>query len=180
MPSRYAIRTPTIRGSGRTHGMARPGSWPTAVLVLIFAAVFAGGVRGQADGPGLATVARIECRFDVMAVGTWDDERATAELGEANLVLEFQAINADEGTAQMASDFGDFDIIVRYAEGYLHFIQSFLDGPLHSTTVLTETMPDGSWKAMHSRHEFTAFSLPGFTSSPEQYYGTCLARESGD
>jgi hypothetical protein len=26
---------------------------------------------------------------------------------------------------------------------------------------------------MHSRHEYTDVSLPGYTSSPEQYYGEC-------
>jgi len=141
---------------------------------LLLVVLLASSAHAQAD---LSTVTRIECRFPRMAVGTWTDEGVTAEIRDADLVLEFQSINADEATAQMASDFGNFDIIVRYADGYLHFIQSFLDGPLHSTTVLEETMPDGSWKAMHSRHEFAAFALPGFTSSPEQYYGTCVPLE---
>lgn len=143
-------------------------------MALLSVLLFSNGTHAQAD---LSTVTRIECRFPRMAIGTWTNEGVTAELRDSNLVLDFESINADEATAQMASDFGNFDIIVRYADGYLHFIQSFLDGPLHSTTVLEETMPDGTWKAMHSRHEFAQFALPGFTSSPEQYYGTCIPVE---
>jgi hypothetical protein len=31
----------------------------------------------------------------------------------------------------------------------------------------------GKYKAVHTRHEYTEVSLPGFTSRPEQYYGEC-------
>jgi hypothetical protein len=55
----------------------------------------------------------------------------------------------------------------------LHFIQSFLDGQLYTTTILEKRTAGGKFKAMHSRHEHTDISLPGFTSSPEQYYGDC-------
>jgi hypothetical protein len=108
-----------------------------------------------------------------MAAGTWDGEEPRAEVRPAGLEVEFEGINADEGTAQMASGFGTYDIIVRYAGGYLNFIQSFLDGRLHVTTILDKETSDGRLKAMHSRHEYTEFALPGFTSSPEQYYGEC-------
>ena len=121
----------------------------------------------------LAEVTTINCTFTSMSVGTWDEAEVQAEVKPSDLVLQFEAINADEATAQMASDYGSYDIVVRYAEGYLHFIQSFLDGPLHVTTVLEEEARPGFLKAMHSRHEYTAFVLPGFTSSPEQYYGEC-------
>jgi hypothetical protein len=33
----------------------------------------------------------------------------------------------------------------------------------------------GRLQAVHTRHEYTAVSLPGFTSRPEQYYGDCEA-----
>jgi hypothetical protein len=62
---------------------------------------------------------------------------------------------------------------VRYSNGYLHFIQLFLDGKLFVTTVLEEKTASGKLKAMHSCHEHTDVSLPGFTSSPEQYLGEC-------
>ncbi len=88
----------------------------------------------------------------------------------AKLVLQFQDINTNEGTARLdGSVGGTYDIIVRYAGGYLHCIQSFLDGPLYTTTVLEKETSGGKLKP-HSRHEYTDFALPGFTSSPEQYY----------
>jgi hypothetical protein len=133
----------------------------------------AAGAMGQAGADRLAAATRIECRFPLVAEGTWNGANPAAEAKPADLHLEFEAINADEGTAQLASAFGAYDIIVRYAGGYLHFIQSFFDGPLHVTTVLDREAGPGKLRAVQSRHEATDFALPGFTSSPEQYYGEC-------
>ena len=121
----------------------------------------------------LAKVTSIRCTFSLMALGTWAGEQPKAEVKPGKLVLQFDEVNADEGTARLESGFGKYDIIVRYADGYLHFIQSFLNGPLYTTTVLEKKTSAGKLKAMHSRHEHTDFALPGFTSSPEQYYGEC-------
>jgi len=121
----------------------------------------------------LATAKSIKCTFPLMAVGTWGREQPEAKVKPADLVLQFEAVNADEGTAELKSGFGKYDIVVRYAGGYLHFIQSFLDGPLYTTTILEKKTAGGKLKAMHSRHEHTDVSLPGYTSSPEQYYGEC-------
>jgi hypothetical protein len=121
----------------------------------------------------LATVKSVKCTFPLMAVGTWGATQPEAKVKPSTLVLEFEGINADEGTAQLKSNYGQYDITVRYAEGYLHFIQSFLNGPLYTTTILEKKTASGKLKAMHSRHEFTDFALTGYTSSPEQYYGEC-------
>jgi hypothetical protein len=121
----------------------------------------------------LATARAVKCSFSLIAVGTWAGPQPKAEVKPSKLVLQFEEVNADEGTARMESSYGKYDIIVRYAEGYLHFIQAFLNGPLYSTTILEKPTSGGKLKAMHSRHEFTDFALPGFTSSPEQYYGEC-------
>jgi hypothetical protein len=121
----------------------------------------------------LAAAKSIKCTFPLVAVGTWTAKQAEANVKPANLSLQFTSINADEGTAQLEASVGQYDIIVRYAEGYLHFIQAFLNGPMYTTTILEKQTSSGKLKAMHSRHEFTDFALPGFTSSPEQYYGEC-------
>jgi hypothetical protein len=121
----------------------------------------------------LATVKSVKCTFPLVAVGTWGSTQPEAKVKASTLVLEFEGINADEGTAQLKSSYGQYDITVRYAEGYLHFIQSFLNGPLYTTTIIEKKTASGKFKAMHSRHEFTDFALPGYTSSPEQYYGEC-------
>jgi len=126
------------------------------------------------DAASLQSAENINCSFPLMVVGSWGADTPEVETRASGLVLEFEAINADEGTAQLASGFGVYDIIVRYAGGYLHFIQSFLDGPLYVTTIMEKATPSGHFKAMHSRHEYTDFALTGFTSSPEQYYGDCV------
>ena len=122
----------------------------------------------------LAAAKSMKCTFPLIAVGTWSGAQPKAEVKPAKLVLQFLEINADEGTARLEGSVGGtYDIIVRYAGGYLHFIQSFLDGPLYTTTILEKPTSGGKLKAMHSRHEYTDFALTGFTSSPEQYYGEC-------
>jgi hypothetical protein len=126
-----------------------------------------------AKGP-LANVRSIKCAFSVMAVGTWGDKEPEVKIKPpTEPTLQFDAINADEGTAELKSTYGKYDIIVKYSGGYLHFIQSYLDGPLRVTTILEKKTASGKFKAMHSRHEFTDFALSGFTSSPEQWYGEC-------
>ena len=52
-------------------------------------------------------------------------------------------------------------------------MQSFRDGPLYVTTVIARPAGGGKWLAVHTRHEYTDVSLPGYTSRPEQYYGSC-------
>ena len=128
----------------------------------------------------LAAATDIKCAFSLIAVGGWGDKQPRAEVKPVNLVLQFEAVNADEGSAQLKSGFGVYDIVVRYAPGYLHFIQSFRDGPLYTTTVLEKATSGGKLKAMHSRHEYTDVALTGFTSSPEQYYGECEILKPGE
>ena len=145
-----------------------------ANLVIFGALLLSPGVSSAQDGKGtLASVKSIKCTFPLMAVGTWGREKTEAKVQSSSLILQFDSINADEGTAELKSDLGKYDIVVRYANGYLHFIQSFLDGQLYVTTVLEKKTAGGKLKAMHSRHEYTDFALPGYTSSPEQYYGEC-------
>jgi hypothetical protein len=141
-----------------------------AVLALLIPLALSAqdAVKGK-----LATVKSLKCTFPLMAVGTWSGDQPKGEVKPAKLVLQFVDINADEGSARLEASVGAYDITVRYAGGYLHFIQSFLDGQLYTTTVLEKLTRGGKLKAMHSRHEYTDVSLPGFTSSPEQYYGEC-------
>ncbi len=145
-----------------------------AIAAVLLFVPFSFSAQDAAKGR-LATAKRLKCTFPLFAAGTWSKEgEPKAETKPAKLVLQFQDINTDEGTARLEGSVGGtYDIIVRYAGGYLHFIQSFLDGPLYTTTVLEKQTSGGKLKAMHSRHEYTDFALPGFTSSPEQYYGEC-------
>ncbi len=68
---------------------------------------------------------------------------------------------------------GNFYITVRVVGGHLHLLTTDSGGPVYMTTVFNSPAKKGTYKATHSRHEFTQVQLPGFTSRPEQYIGEC-------
>ena len=145
-------------------------------------AIAAAVVLWLASPPGTSAAAQgrtakarsLRCSFPLNATGTWKKEGpADATVKPATLVLIFEAIDTDEGTARLRSGSAGSDIVVRLSGGYLHFIQSFRSGPLYTTTVFDRETSGGKLKAVHSRHEYFAVPLPGATSSPEQYYGEC-------
>jgi hypothetical protein len=141
-----------------------------ALLTVIIAMTHPTSLKAQS---ALAKATSVRCTFSLMSISNLREEPPKAELKPSTMPLQFEEINADEGTAQLKGGVGAYDIVVRYAGGYLNFIQSFRDGPVYLTTVLDQKTRGGKLKAMHSRHEFTLVSLPGFTSSAEQYYGEC-------
>lgn len=122
----------------------------------------------------IANVKTLRCSFPTHAVGTWGKDGApNAAVQSTPLVLRFDSIDPDSGTAQLRNGTVGSEVTVRLAEGYLHFMQSFRTGPLYTTTVFDVGDASGKFKAVHSRHEYFAVPLPGATSSPEQYYGEC-------
>lgn len=122
----------------------------------------------------IASAKTLRCSFPRHAVGTWGKDGAPeAKVLSTPLVLRFDSIDPDSGTAQLRSGTVGSEVTVRLAEGYLHFMQSFRTGPLYTTTVFDVGEKSGKLKAVHSRHEYFAVALPGATSSPEQYYGEC-------
>lgn len=136
-------------------------------------------VRAQSGGieQRLAAASRVECRFTALARGTWEDAAPGASVGSAELEAVFFDINAGEGTAEAEGDYGTSFIVVRYSEGYLHFMQMSDAGPLRVTTVLAQESADGRMKAVHTRHEYSPTQLPGFTSRPEMYVGDCAVSD---
>ena len=64
---------------------------------------------------------------------------------------------------------------VRLLADNLHFLAMNVSGSVYLTTVFAdkESRSSGRFKAVHTRHEFTAVRLTGWTSRPEQYYGYC-------
>jgi hypothetical protein len=146
------------------------------VLAFTGAVVVAGSLAVSAQSPleqRLINVKSVKCVFPVMATGTWKATEPAAEVKPSKLSIVFDEIVVDEGTARAVGTFGPADIIVRLSSGNLHLVQSFRDGPLYVTTILPKETRPGQLQAVHSRHEYTLISLPGFTSRPEQYYGEC-------
>jgi hypothetical protein len=148
------------------------------VRVLVLLSVAASAVSASAQtgaAQRLAHVGAVECTFRTVAKGDWNTQTGEpqGDVSRSDFAVGFEQINADEGTAVARGRFGPSDIIVRFAVGTLHFMQSFNEGPLYVTSIFSDQVPNGQFKAVHTRHEFTEVSLPGFTSRPEQYYGTC-------
>jgi hypothetical protein len=145
---------------------------PAIAVVMFFLAppfVRTGAAQGK-----LAAATSLRCTFSLNVTATWKkDGKPDATVGPATLVLLFDSINADEGTARLKTGSMTSEVVVKAAEGYLHLLQAFRTGPLYTTTVFDKEASAGKFKAVHSRHEYFAVPLPGATSSPEQYYGEC-------
>jgi hypothetical protein len=121
----------------------------------------------------LQSASRIDCQFSEIAKGDWTAEGSQFATSAIEFSAAFFDIDVESGTAEAEGRFGASYIIVRYAQGYLHFMQTLNSGPLYLTTVLAQESSDGRLKAVHTRHEYTQVSLPGFTSRPEIYLGDC-------
>ena len=147
----------------------------TILPALIVAATVASAAHAQnrALQQQLQQAARVDCVFSTIATSDWDDDSAAISTEDTEFAASFFDIDVEGGTAESEGRFGASYIIVRFAEGYLHFMQTLNAGPIYLTTVLAEPAGDGRFKAVHTRHEYTAVSLPGFTSRPEMYVGDC-------
>jgi hypothetical protein len=143
------------------------------MFVLSLGAIASPLAQAQSMHDRLAAIKTLDCSFTSRVVATWKDGVPQAEVKPSPLTVRFESVNTDEGTARVVGMFGPSDIIVRLSEDTLHLIQSFREGPLYATTVFPKETRAGRFQAVHTRHEWTAVTLPGYTSSPEQYYGDC-------
>lgn len=155
---------------------------PDVRLVLMFAFVFlsahaASGQRSAATAPARAKT--LSCGFSAMATGTWKAGEPVAEIKTAKLLLEFDMIEPQEGSARYTggdTNLAPAEITVQLSGGSLHLMQIGRSGAVYITTVLPSESRGGKLKAVHSRHEYTEVSLPGYTSRPEHYFGECEAK----
>jgi len=114
------------------------------------------------------------CTFPLISTGTWKkDGSPEAAVKAATLILRFESVNVDEGTAELKNGTVTTGVTLQAAGGNLHFVQAFRSGPLYVTTIFGKEIQPGKFKAVHSRHEYFTVPLEGATSSPEQYYGEC-------
>jgi hypothetical protein len=155
----------------------------TGLMVLLMLAGTPLVSAQMAPTTTLATAHSLKCTFTLIATGTWDNGVPSAAVKPAALSLQFNAIDTQEGTAEMPGinqlGSGAPHIIVRMVEGNLHLLAMNSTGSMYITTVFSdrESRTSGKWKAVHTRHEFTEVQLSSFTSRPEQYYGSCAILE---
>ena len=144
---------------------------------MIAALVAALGLAFQAQAPeSLANLKKLQCTFALQATGTWTDGVPKADVKPAKLTVAFDNIDVGGGTADTIGQFGPLHIIVRLTGTTIHFLHIDSGGALYLTTVFApgkNQLAGGKLRAVHTRHEYTEVSLPGFTSRPEQYYGEC-------
>lgn len=132
------------------------------------------GAQANLDG-----IKKMTCTFSLLASGTWTAGVARASVNQSGrpLVLRFDMIDVDGGSADAFGAFVGVElaspiIVQRLGDG-LQFTQMLRSGPLYATTVFNQESRPGKLKAVHVRHESSPVAVPGFTSTPEQYYGEC-------
>jgi hypothetical protein len=150
----------------------------TQTLVLVFAAVFVAtstpaAQTVQRPSAALGGASEVQCTFKVYATGAWRLDEPTAQVQPSKLSVVFKEIDVQDGIATAVGPFGASTIIARLSSGNLHLLEMATSGALYVTTVFPKELRDGRLRAVHTRHEYTDVSLPGFTSRPEQYYGDC-------
>lgn len=138
------------------------------------------GAQNRALLELLANAGRVDCQFTQITRGDWKTDAAEFTAEPADFAAAFFDIDVESGTAEAEGRFGASYIVVRYAEGYLHFMQTLSSGPIYLTTVFAQPATDGRLKAVHTRHEYTQVSLPGYTSRPEMYVGDCSVERAAD
>jgi hypothetical protein len=147
---------------------------PLALLIVALAVLLAVPSASAQEPLNLSTATEISCTFSVMSIGTWSKEgEVTSQVKTSKFALVYQAISTDDGSAEVKGMSGNFYITVRVVGGHLHLLHTDSGGPVYMTTVFNSPARKDTFKAAHSRHEFTSVQLPGFTSRPEQYVGEC-------
>jgi hypothetical protein len=125
----------------------------------------------------LAAAKSLACTFTLVATGTWDKGAPRAEVKPAKLAIGYEAIDVEDGTAKAIEGSGTLDIIAKLSLWNLHLLWIGSEGAVYLTTVFDRETSGGKLRAVHTRHEYTDISLPGYTSRPEQYYGECEIRK---
>jgi len=146
---------------------------PGVVALLALGTAQPAGAQSRQLQNRLESATRVVCTFSALAMADWDDATPKATIESAEVEVEFHDINVDEGTAEAGGDFGDSFISVRYSHGYLHFMQISDVGPLYVTTILAQESVDGRLKAIQTRLDYPASSLPAIATRPEMYVGDC-------
>lgn len=165
--------------------MTRPDARAPAIAPALLAALAALACGSPAEAQNralrelLENAVRVDCRFTGVARGEWTETGAAFRSEGISYSAAFFDIDVESGTAEAEGQFGASYIVVRYAEGYLHFMQTLSSGPIYLTTILAEPSGQGRLKAVHTRHEYTQVSLPGYTSRPESYLGDCSVERAG-
>jgi hypothetical protein len=149
----------------------------TLVHVVIGAMVLAPVMAGvqTADPPNpLTTVKALRCRFPVAGFGTWKAGEAVAQTRSQEMAIQVDAIDVQDGTAQVTGAAGKVFVSAVLTGWSLYFVENAV-GQLNVTTVFAQETAPKRLKAVHSRHGYLQMTVGRFVSEPSvsQNYGEC-------
>ncbi len=135
-------------------------------------------VGGQAQTPDppnpLTSVKSLRCRFPVATSGTWKAGEAVAQTRNQELLLSVDAIDVQDGTAEVRGTAGRVYVSAVLSGWSLYFVENAV-GQLNVTTVFAQEASPKKLKAVHSRHGYLQMTVGRFISEPavSQNYGEC-------
>src|SRR5947208_5188248 len=146
-----------------------PGSLVRAAIagLSVSVAVPAATLSAQDSSKNrLNGVKSLACTFTLVASGTWNEGEPKADVKPAKLSIAYDAINVEDGTARAIEGSGTLDMIAKLSLWNLHLLWIGSEGAVYLTTVFDRETKGGKLRAVHTRHEYTDISLPGYTARP--------------
>jgi hypothetical protein len=148
----------------------------TYIRMLVVLTFLPGGhaLYAQAhERKALQSARSLSCEFNAYATGIWTNDETIAQVQPRFLSIRFDAIDTQDGTAQVKGMLSPSYAVARLTEGMLHLMTIDNAGPLYVTTVFDSETRTGKLKAVHTRHDYADITPSGLSSRPEQYYGEC-------
>jgi hypothetical protein len=142
-----------------------------AAAVLLAAAA---GSGMQAAEESLTTIKGLKCAFPLYAAVMWEKGAPKAETKRTDpLLVQVDEIDVDAGTAREGTAF----VTAILTASTLHVLERTMLGSLTVLSVFAEQTPQGTLRAVRSRHDYIQMSVPGFVAVPtvSQHYGECEA-----
>ncbi len=144
-------------------------------LAGVILVLCAPGSGQSPDQNPLARVKSLKCKFMVYAVGSWKGGVPQGEVKQAQLSLDIDEIETEDGTARVTGTAGAVHVTALLTASSLHFMERSVTGTLNVTTVFAPGGTAQTLRAVHARHDYLPMSIPGFVSEPTvtQSYGIC-------
>jgi hypothetical protein len=159
---------------------ARGCAWFAAhVFVLAVLVVVPTALAAQATPPAeppnpLATVKSLRCRFPAATSATWKEGAPVAQTRTQVLELSVDAIDVQDGTAEVRGTAGRSFVSAVLSGWSLYFVEQAV-GQLNVTTVFAQEAGPKKLKAVHSRHGYLQMQVGRYIAEPSvsQNYGEC-------
>ncbi len=109
------------------------------------------------------------CAFTQSASADFRSVPPKVALRKESFELVFDQVDYEKGTGRMIGNVGGTDIVVVSSPEVTTLLERVGSGALQITVIYRARTPDGTYKAVHSRHTVSSSGEP----IPSQYYGVC-------